>query len=59
METIGKEAEVYGSKRCDEILRLIDEALDALGVDAPAPAAPSGVRTRRRAAARSTTSAAA
>jgi hypothetical protein len=34
---LGKEAEVYGSQRCEEILRLIDEALDGLGTDAPAP----------------------
>ena len=45
---LGKEAEVYGSKRCDEILRLIDEALDGLGTDAPAPGPRTALRDRPR-----------
>ena len=39
---------MYGSKRCDEILRLIDEALDGLGTDAPAPGPRTAVLERPR-----------
>ena len=39
---------MYGSKRCDEILRLIDEALDGLGTEAPAPGPRTALRERPR-----------
>ena len=39
---------MYGSKRCDEILRLIDEALDALGTDAPVPGSRTALLERPR-----------
>ena len=39
---------MYGSKRCDEILRLIDEALDALGTDAPSPGPRTALKERPR-----------
>jgi hypothetical protein len=39
---------VYGSRRCDEILRLIDEALDALATDEPVPGPRTAVMERPR-----------
>lgn len=54
MTRIGKEAEVHGSKRCEEILRLIDEALDAFGTEAATPASRGPRQERRRPGSRAT-----